>query len=209
MEGVRFTMKQLKRIVAIVVALTLTFGFSAGRISAAPTDATLQAGTGAQCGITVLPTNAISFGVFTFNSATNKYEPQVPLVSNMPIFALQLSSQAPLGTCYVSTYGTDLVHTPGSIPVNRIALTQGVAVGSLLTQITALLGLGANTLPVIGGGVTLDYSTNPQLLGSGVILLGTGIMVVQGALTLQTADHSLEPGLYTGTVTFTGSSTAP
>jgi hypothetical protein len=201
-------MKQLKRIVAIVAALTLTFGFGAGRISAAPTDATLQAGSGAQCGITVLPTNAISFGTFTFNSSTNKYEPQVPLVSNMPIFALQISSQAPLATCYVTTYGTDLVHTPGAIPVNRVSLAQGVAVGALLTQITNLLGLGANDLTVPGS-VTLDYSTNPQLLGSGVILLGTGVMVVQGALTLQTADHSLEPGVYTGSVTFTGSTTAP
>jgi hypothetical protein len=200
-------MKQLKRIAAIVAALLLTFGLSAGRISASPTDATLSAGSGAQCGITVLPTDSISFGTFTFNSALNQYVPQAPGVSNLPIFALSLSSQAPLGTCYVSASGSDLSKdATNKIPVNRVSLAQGVAVGALLTQITSLLGLGANTISIPG---SITLSTSPQLLASGMILLGTGIMVVQGALTLQTADHSLPPGAYTGTVTFTGSSDAP
>lgn len=199
-------MNKLKRIAAVVAALALTFGLSAGQISAAPTDATLQAGAGTQCGITVLPTNAISFGTFIFNSATNKYEPQLPLVSNMPIFALQITSNAPLGSCDVAASGTNLTNGSNAIPVNRVSLAQGVAAGALLTQITSLLGLGANTIPVPG---TVTLSTSDQLLATGVILLGTGIVVVQGALTLQTADHSLPPGSYTGTITFTGTTTTP
>ncbi|MGH2547861.1 MAG: hypothetical protein ACRDHN_00600 [Thermomicrobiales bacterium] len=202
-------MKQLKRMAAVVAALALTFGLSSGHIAAAPTDATLQAGAGTQCSITVLPTNAISFGTFIFSSSANQYQPQVPLVSNMPIFALQLSSQAPLGSCDITTYGTDLTLGAGAIPVNRVSLTQGVALGSLLTQLQSLLGLGANAIPVAAGGVTLDHSSNPKLLASGVVLLGTGLVVVQGALVLQAPDHSLAPGSYTGTITFTGATTTP
>ncbi|CAN5645436.1 hypothetical protein BH09CHL1_BH09CHL1_01130 [soil metagenome] len=201
-------MKQLKRIAAIAAAFTLMLGLGSGSISAAPTDATLQAGAGTQCGITVLPADAISFGTFIFNSAANQYEPQVPLVSNMPIFALQLSSQAPLGSCDVTTYGTDLTLGTDEILVDRVSLAQGVAAGTLLSQLTTLLGLGANTIPV-SGGITLDYSTNPQLLASGFVLLGTGLVVVQGALVLEAPDHSLPPGSYTGTITFTGTTTTP
>lgn len=200
-------MKQLKRIAAVIAALILTFGLSAGRISASPTDATLEAGAGTQCGITVLPSDAISFGLFTFDSAQNKYIPQVAGVSNFPIFALQLSSQSPLQTCYISASGTDLtMDVSNSIPVNRISMAQGVAADALLTQITDLLGLGANEITVPG---SITLSGTDQTLTSGVVLLGTGIVVVQAALVLQTADHSLAPGSYTGTVTFTGSSTAP
>lgn len=202
-------MKLLKRIAAITAAFTLIFGLSSGQISASPTDATLQAGAGTQCGISVLPADSISFGIFTFNSSANQYEPQVPLVSNMPIFALQLTSNAPLGSCDITTYGTDLTLGAGAIPVDRVSLAQGVAAGSLLTQITTLLGLGANEIPVETGGVTLDYEANPQLLATGVVLLGTGIVVVQGALVLEAPDHSLAPGSYSGTITFTGTTTTP
>ena len=200
-------MNQVKRIAAIVAALALTFGLAAGRVSASPTDATLEAGSGAQCGITVLPADSISFGTFTFNSALNQYVPALPGVSNFPIFALQLSSQAPLGACTISASGTDLtLDVDNAIPVNRVSLAQGVAAGALLTQITSLLGLGANAIS-IPGAITL--SGTPQTLTSGVVLLGTGIVVVQGGLVLQAADHSLAPGSYTGTVTFTGSTTTP
>lgn len=200
-------MTRLKRIAAVVAAVALTFGLSAGQISASPTDATLQAGAGTQCGITVLPTDAISFGTFIFDSASNQYKPQT-LLSNLPIFALQITSNAPLGTCDIAASGTNLVNTVDNtknIPVNRVSLAQGAAVGPLLTQITGLLGLGANDIPV-SSGVTLSGSQQ-LVVNDGLILLGTGIVVIQGALQLTGTDHSLPPGSYTGTITFTGATT--
>jgi hypothetical protein len=201
-------MKHLKRIAAIVAALILTFGLSAGRISAEPTDATLSSDpSGTQCAVALNGATAISFGTFNFDSATNKYVPAA-VGSNTPTFLLTLTSKQPLQVCYVGVSGTELTYTdPASqahtISANRVSLTAGVA--SVVQSLLDLLPLGSSLLSV--SNVTLS-STNTQL-ATGLITLGTGYAIVRADLELTGDDHQLPPGAYSGTITFTGSSTAP
>jgi hypothetical protein len=170
--------------VVTAVALTAGLAGSAGAQTSEDTTADLDpAADGVVCALTVNGGNPIDFGVYVYDGTDYL---QGGSRASAVDFSVEIDTDLYPTDCEVDVSGTDLVNGPNSIPVGRIALAQdgGTVV---VSPVAALSGADQLFIGSVGG--------DP---------LGNGTALATATLTLTNADDVNPPGIYTGTITFTG-----